>query len=173
MKEARTRRALFGATAALACALVSAVSGAQSLPATQAETLSGKPIVLAQAVRGHAAVLIASFSKDAGPDCDAWARAARADVALAGIAVYQAAMLQRAPALVRLMIKSSLRKQVPAAQQDHFLVFSQDDALWRSYFAVTTDKEPYAVLIDADGKIRWHGHGDPQFLEPLLKDALK
>jgi hypothetical protein len=39
---------------------------AQSLPATAGETLSGKRIVLSDAVHGHAAILVAGFSREGG-----------------------------------------------------------------------------------------------------------
>ena len=150
-----------------------AVGHAQTLPATTGETLTGQPLALAQAVKGHSAVLIASFSKDAGSGADAWAKAVRQDSALAGVAAYEAAMLEKAPGFIRGMIKSGLRKQVPVGVQDHFVVLTQDEPLWRSYFGVSTDKEPYVVLLDASGRVLWHGHGDAQSLEPLLKAALR
>jgi hypothetical protein len=146
---------------------------AQTMPATVGETLSGHRVILAQSVRGHASLLIASFSKEAGSSADEWAKDARADSALGGLAIYQAAMLERAPGFIRSMIKSSLRKQTPAAAQDTFFVITEDEPLWRSYFGVSTDKDPYVVLIDAAGQVRWHGHGAAADLEPLVKAALK
>lgn len=145
---------------------------AQTLPTTEGDTLSGHRVVLARAVSGKPAVLIASFSKDAGPGCGEWSKAVRADSSLAGVAVYEAAMLEQAPGFVRGMIKSSMRKGLSTAEQDNFLVFTQDEALWRSYFGVTSDKDPWVVLIDAAGQVRWHGHGAAANLEPLLKSAL-
>jgi ATP10 protein len=168
-----TRRFLLGRAIVLWLALAGSLCEAQVMPSTEGETLSGHRLVLAQAVRGHASILIASFSRDAGPLADQWAKAARADAALAAATVYQAAMLGRAPGPIRAMVKSGLRKQTPAAVQDAFVVLTQDEPMWRSYFGVAEDKDPYVVLIDAGGQIRWHGHGSAAYLEPLLKDALK
>ncbi|WP_263352871.1 hypothetical protein [Acidicapsa acidisoli] len=152
--------------------LLAALSGqAQGLPSTAGETLSGKRIELSDAIRGHAVVLIACFSREAGDGCGAWAKAVRSDPALAGIAVYQVAMLERAPGFMRGMIKSGMRKGISAAEQDNFLVLTQDDKLWRSYFSVTADKDPYVVLLNASGQICWHGHGAAKDLEPLLRTA--
>ena len=146
---------------------------AQALPATAGETLNGQTLVLAHALQGHAGVLIASFSKEGGTGADAWVKAVRQDPALAGVAVYEAAMLERAPGFVRGVVKSALRKQVAPALQDHFVVLVQDEPLWRTYLGVSTDKEPYVVLLDAGGRVLWHGHGDAKNLEPLLKTALR
>jgi len=151
--------------AGIACA-------AQTMPATSGQTLSGKRIVLPEAMRGHAAVFIASFSKQAGTAADAWAKGVRADSALNGVAVFEAAMLERAPGLIRKMVVASIRKQTPLALQDNYIVFSDDESQWRSYLGVTTDKDPWVFLFDASGKVLWHGHGASTGLEPLLKTAL-
>jgi hypothetical protein len=143
----------------------------QTLPTTAGETLSGKRIVLADAMRGHVAILIVGFTRAGGDGCGAWAKAVRADSALEGITVYSMAMLEEVPGFVRGMIKSSMRKGATPDEQDHFVILTQDDKLWRSYFGVTNDKDPYVALIDANGQIRWHGHGAAKDLEPLLRSA--
>jgi hypothetical protein len=146
-------------------------SSVEALPNTAGETLNGKPIVLADAVRGHAAVLVVGFSKEAGDGNGGWARALHADPAFAGIAVYQVAILERAPGFVRGSIKAGLRKGVAPADHDNFVVLVQDEKQWRNYFNVTADKDPYVVLLDAAGRDRWHGHGAARDLEPLLRAA--
>lgn len=154
-----------------AAMVLGAGSLAQTLPATPGETLSGRRIVLADAVRGHVAVLVAGFSKDAGDGCGAWTRALRSDPVFAGATVYQIALLEQAPGFLRGMIKSGMRKGVSSAEQDHFVILVQDDKLWRSYFSVAADKDPYVVLLSAEGKVLWHGHGAAKDLEPLLMSA--
>lgn len=158
--------------AGLALAAACVLTQAQTLPKTQGETLSGKQLVLANAVQGHFSVIISSFSKDAGASAENWSKAVHQDPALAGVAVYQAAMLERAPGFIRGLVKAGLRKQVPAALQDNFVILVQDEPLWRSYFGVTADKEAYVVLLNGEGRVLWHGHGDAKTLEPLLKSGL-
>ena len=162
----------------LTCAILLFTVGAtwtlaQSLPATAGESLSGHSVVLAQAVRGHASLVIASFSKEAGSACEEWSKQVHADAAMASVTVYQAAELEQAPGFIRGMVKSALRKQVPSAWQDNFVVLTQDGKQWRDYFGVTTDKDPWIVLLDAHGKVLWHGHGQASTLEPLVRGALK
>lgn len=150
---------------------ICASAGAQAIPATAGESLSGKRVAPADAVRGHWSLLIASFSKDAGSQCDEWAKLARADSALTGVAVYEEAMLGRAPGFIRGVIKSALRKDRSAAEKESFFVLTEDEPQWRSYFNVTAESDPYIVLLDPAGQIRWHGHGNAANLEPLLKVA--
>ena len=165
------RRVLHGLFIALV-AVTSLWGQSTAMPMTTGETVSGKRIVLAEALRGHAAVVVMSFSREAGNGSNAWARPVRADAALAGVTVYQAAMLEAAPGLVRGVIKNAMRKRLTAAEQDNFVILAQDGKLWRSYFGVTADQDPYVALLDADGQVRWHGHGAARDLEPLLKAAL-
>jgi hypothetical protein len=156
--------------------VVSAMMGlngfSQAMPNTAGETLSGKRIVLADKVRGHAVVLVAGFSHEAGNGTGAWVRAIHADPALAGVSVYEIAEIEGAPSLIRGMIRSGMKKGVPAAEQDYFVVLTDDGKPWRSYFDVGDDRVPYVMLLDPSGKILWHGHGSASDLESQLKGAL-
>jgi hypothetical protein len=152
---------------------IAVAANAQNMPATAGETLSNHRIVLAQAVSGHPALLAACFSKEAGPSCSEWVRQAQTDPALAGVAVYELAMLGRAPGFIRGTIESGMRKGLSVPEQDQFVILTQDEPQWRNYFGVTMDKDAWVVLIDPAGRILWHGHGAAANLEPLLKSALK
>jgi hypothetical protein len=147
------------------------ICSSQTLPATPGETLSGRHIVLEDVVSGHAVVLVAGFTRESADSCGAWAKLLRGDPALAGVAVYQVAMLKQAPSFVRGTIKSGLRNGLSTAQQDKFVILTQDDKLWQSYFGVTADKDPYVVLLDDKGQVLWHGHGAAKDLEPQLRAA--
>jgi hypothetical protein len=154
-------------------ALLIGTCAAQTLPATEGETLGGHRVAVAQAIRGHRAVLIAGFSKAAGDACAEWARAVNSDPALRPVEVYQLVMLEEAPRILRPAIKSGMRKGLSIAEQERLVILTQDEKLWRSYFGVNNDNEPWVVLIDEDGRVLWHGHGSAQYLEPLLKQALR
>lgn len=140
-----------------------------SMPATSGETLSGKRLVLSDAVKNQPAILVIGFSQQAGDGCGLWANALHSDPALAGTLIYEAAMLEKAPSFLRGMIKSSMRKGLTPAQQDAFVVLTQDEKLWRAWLDVSEDKDPYVVLLDSSGKILWHGHGAAKDLESQLR----
>lgn len=170
----RGRRRLWSAKIAVVAGLLSfAQTGlAQNLPSTQGETLNSKRITLSNVIKGHPAILIAGFSHDAGDACGAWFHNLRSDPAFKGAAVYEVAEIEKAPSFVRGMIKSGMRKGIAAADQDNFVVLTQDDASWRSFFQVQNDKEPYVILFDSSGQTRWRGHGNVKDLESQLKAAL-
>lgn len=166
------RPAVMRVFVAAALSILSISCVAQAMPATPGESLSGKRVVLADAVRGHTAVLVAGFSHEGGMATGDWIKTVRADPAFAGVVVYQVAMLEGAPSFVRGMIRNGMKKSVPPAEQDYSVVLTQDQKLWESYFGVTTDKDPYVELIDSSGKVLWRGHGAARDLEPQMKAAL-
>ena len=145
---------------------------AQKMPTTSGETLNGKKIVLSDAVRGHAAILVAGFSHDGGMACGDWMKAIRADAALAGVDVYEIAVLEGAPGLFRGMIKSAMRKGMSSEEQQRSVVLTQDDKLWQTYFAVSNVQEPQVMLLDAQGNVVWRGHGAAISVEPQLRNAV-
>ena len=152
--------------------LLTLTARGQEMPRTAGETLTGKHVVLADEVRGHSAVLVAGFSHAGGNGTAAWVKAVHGDSALANWSVYEIAQIAGAPGFVRGMIKSGMRKSVPAADQDSFVVLTQDENPWRTYFDVSDDRVPYVVLIDGAGKVLWRGHGAAAEQEPQLKAAL-
>jgi len=141
------------------------------MPRTAGETLSGRQMVLADEVQGHPAILVAGFSRAGGNGTGAWVKAIRSDSALAGIPVYEIAQIGGAPGLIRGMIRSGMKKSVPADEHDRFVVLTQDEKPWRSYFQVGDDQVPYVLMMDASGKVLWSGHGQAAELEPKLKAA--
>ena len=159
----------------LAWASTDAIAQTQvpGMPATAGETLSGKQIVLSEAVRGHRAVLVAGFSHDGGIACGDWMKAIHADAALAGVEVYEIAMLEGAPRILRGIIKSGMRKGVSSAEQERSVVLTQDEKAWETYFAVSNAQEPQVMLLDAQGNVVWRGHGSASAIEPQLRNALR
>ena len=159
----------------LVALLTSAMAQGQppGMPTTAGETLSGKRIVLADAVLGHRTVLVAGFSHDGGIACGEWMKAIRGDAALAGVDVYEIAMLEGAPGIFRGMIKSGMRKGMSPAEQARSVVLTQDDKAWEKYFAVSNGQESQVMLLDADGNVLWRGHGAASAVEAELGNAVK
>lgn len=154
------------------CAIVLAQGQPPGMPTTAGETLSGKRIVVADAVRAHRTVLVAGFSHDGGIACGDWMKAIRGDAALAGVEVYEIAMLEGAPGIFRGMIKSGMRKGMTSAEQERSVVLTQDDKAWERYFAVSNAQEPQLMVLDAEGTVVWRGHGTASALEAELRNAV-
>ena len=76
-----------------------------------------------------------------------------------GIDAWSIANLEKAPAMVRGMIRGSMRKGTPAARLDHSLIMTKDEKLWRQALGVKEDNLPVVVLVDPSGQIVWTYEG--------------
>jgi hypothetical protein len=127
---------------------------AQSLPATEGETLNGKPIRLATNLSGKPAIVVIGFSKASSAESGAWTKRLKEDAGLAGMAVYQVAVLEEVPKLVRGMVKSSIRGSVPVADQGTFVMLFHDEAQWKELAHYRNADDAYVVVLDAHGTLR-------------------
>lgn len=146
---------------------------AQTMPHSSGEILTGGSLCLAEAVHGKPTLLVASFSRESSRDSAEWIRALHNDPAFAGSAIYQLVMLQRAPALVRPLIRRGLRNQTPAAFQNHTLLLTSDELAWHDWLHAGIATEPSVIALDASGKILWSGTGPSGALLQKLKAALR
>jgi hypothetical protein len=134
---------------------ISSLAAADALPVTPAETLTGKKVQFPTALEGKAAVCVFGFSKEAGDRTKEWMTQLNHD----GINAWSVANLEKAPAFVRGMIRSSMRKGTPPSQADHFLIMTKDEKDWAHILALKQDKQPVVAVLDADGKILWTYEG--------------
>src|SRR6202140_3928570 len=100
---------------------------AENLPMTQAETLAGQKLEFPAALAGKAAVCVFGFSKEAGDRTKVWMTRLSQD----GINSWSIANLEGAPALVRGMIRSSMRKGTPPPLLERSLIMTKDEKAWK------------------------------------------
>ncbi|MBN9658028.1 MAG: hypothetical protein J0H49_07605 [Acidobacteria bacterium] len=131
------------------------LAAAQALPNTQVESLAGQKLTIPQAFGGKPVILVWSFSKKAGEATRAWTD----PLAKEGLPVWSAAMLEAAPRFVRPMIRSGMRKDTPAKQQERSLLFYQGEKQWRQILKPPKDEDPLVVLLDAQGAVAWSYSG--------------
>lgn len=127
----------------------------QALPQTEAEALSGRKVTLPDVFGGKPAVVVFSFSKGAGQRTREWVVALERE----GAPVWSAAMLESAPRFVRPMIRSGMKKDLPATMLDRSLCIYSGDKAWRAALGLVSDDAPLVVLIDAKGRIAWKLQG--------------
>ena len=126
-------------------------------PTLEAETLAGGKLRLPDAAKGQPALLVITFSKDAGDASKPWCERFVKDFGSSRL--FQAAHLERAPRLVRGLIRRGMRGDMPASLQARMLLIYQGEAEWRSRFGVTNDNLPYLVTLNAEGRITWIHQG--------------
>jgi hypothetical protein len=157
----------------LALSLLLPLTGvAQSIPRVNAESLDGKSISLPQDFAGKVAILIIGFSRGGGNQCGPFARklAKEPSVVEGKVAIYEIAMLESAPRLIRPMILHGMRSGIPQAEQNRFLPLFHDEKQWKQVakFIESAQNDAYLLLVSSDGAVRWTGHG--QYSERLYSE---
>jgi|GEM_PF-2390547 len=163
-------RALLLAPALLSLALQAQT--AQSMPTTAGERLSGGNIQIVSALSGQPAILVASFSRTSSAAANEWLRALHNDPAFARSTVWYVVQLQRAPRLVRPLVRNALRGQIPAKWQANTVLLTADEIAWRDWFHAGTETAPSVVALDSNGNAMWRGTGSSLTLSAKLKAAL-
>ena len=130
-------------------------AAAENLPVTQAETLTGQKLEFPTALAGKPAVCVFGFTKEAGDRTKVWMTHLSQD----GINAWSVANLESAPALVRGMIRSSMRKGTPRPLLERSLILTKDEKAWKHALAVNQNNLPVVVLLDASGHLLWTYEG--------------
>ena len=161
----------------IAAVAVSIVLGAM-LPHTEAETLSGKKIVLPDALNGHAAVVVIGFTKRSQSQVAAWSTQLTKDYGTEPrLQRYSIAVLDGVPSFIRGMVTTSIRRKVSAEQQDNFVVITHDAKPWRDLAAITAQDDAYVILFDetAHAVAQTHGSVESAYgpLQSEIRDLLK
>ena len=148
---------------------------AQTIPHTEAETLSGKKITLPDAAAGHPAIFVIGFSRAGGDSSGKWGKELHKEFSEPNaVHIFIVAVLQDAPAIARGMIKHGMRSGTPKAEQDSFIVLSKDEDTWKKLVEFSDANDAYVLLVDPSATVRWHTHGkspDPQTMG-ALREAL-
>jgi hypothetical protein len=178
--EGTLRRALFflGILVVMRLILLGMLAFAASLPpgspwpTTEADTLAGAKLRLPDAAKGKPALIVMTFSKDAGTVSKAWTTRFLKDFPPSQL--YQIAMLEKAPRFVRGIIRSGMRGDMAATLHSRMLLLYQGDAAWRSRLAITNVDLPYLAVLDAEGRVKWSHQGkfDENEYQKLRQNAV-
>lgn len=128
---------------------------AQTLPWSEAESLAGKKAALPGVWAGRPAVVVWSFSREAGDGVKEWMTGLEKE----GIQAWSVAMLEAAPRLIRPLIRSGMRKQAAAGQVERWLCLYKGEKDWRAALGVADDKLPVVVVVNRQGGIAWKRAG--------------
>lgn len=140
---------------ALFVCLLALPLAANPLPRAEGESLTGQKTVLPDALRGEPAVVIWSFSREAGEMVSKWA----APLARDRVNVWSAAVIEAAPRLIRPMIRAGMRQASPKPFHERFLCITRGEKELRQALGVRNDKLAYVTLLDSGGTILWQHAG--------------
>jgi len=137
---------------------VAQISGA--MPKIEGESLAGQTVQLPDDAAGKVAVLIFGFSKASKGSTSAWGKKISADFSnQPAFVLYQLPVLEDVPRLIRGMVISSIRKDVPDNMRDHFVLVLHGEAQLKTLVSYKDSDDAYIVVLDRAGKIAAQTHG--------------
>ena len=147
------------------------------MPHTEAETLSGKKIVLPDAVNGHPTIVVMGFTKRSQSQTAAWSTQLTKDYAdEPRLQRYAIAVLDDVRGFMRGRVTASIRRGVPQEQQDAFIVLAHDAKPWRDLAAITNPDDAYVILFDDSAHVVAQTHGSVEdayaSLQPEIRNVL-
>lgn len=150
------RFVLVGLACLLAC---SAIAQAPSRPLAT-RTLDGRAFAVPDGLGARASLLVIGFTRDSRAATRAWAQAvARDDALRRAVDLYQVAMLEDVPSLLRRLVVAGIRRDVPASLHGRFLVVTRDTDTWKKLASPAGMEvgDACVLLLDAHGRIAWRG----------------
>jgi ATP10 protein len=142
-----------------------------TLPQIKGTSLEDRDVTLPEAAAGKAALLIITFSKAAGEHGRAWNDRFIQDYPQDDKATsYSIAMLEDVPGLFRGMVRSGIKRSIPAALRRRFITVVKDEAQWKQYIGMKEEKDPYLLLLDTSGRVSWKHQGS---FDQKIYDTLK
>ena len=132
----------------------------QSLPPINSKTLNDTQVALPNAGGSQPLILVVGFSHKSSESCGPWGKRLAADFhANPKVAYYQIPVLQDAPSFVRGFILRGMRKDVPAAEQPHYIPVYDHEADWKKLVGFSGPDEAYVIVADPQGHVVWQTHG--------------
>lgn len=120
------------------------------------QSLAGNSTHLTTEIAGKIAVVVFSFSKSGGKDTQLWDRALLEDYGgNRSVALSTVIMLQSVPRLLRGIIVSGIKNNMPDQLHASTIVSYVDEKLWKQRLAAANDSHAYVMLLGQDGRIRW------------------
>jgi hypothetical protein len=131
----------------------SSLNDNDKLPSIAAPALSGKWVDMPAITAGKPAVAIFSFSRAAGREAQNWTQHLSKDDE--HLAIYTVIFLESVPRLLRSMVLSEIKKDVPGVMQDRTIILYRDEREWKQRLQLTDEHRACLTLIRANGEIQW------------------
>ena len=77
------------------------------------------------------------------------------------VAYYEMPMLASVPKLLRGFVEGRIKASVSDRGRPHFLPLTDNESEWRSLVHYSNPDDPYLLVVDDQGVIRWQTQGPP------------
>ena len=141
--------------------IVALVAAALSIAGLNLSTqnLKGEPRVFPADVAQRRAVVVVTFSKSASDEASEWTRKLRENQQKLAASIYQIAVLEDVPALVRSFVISALRRGIPRDLHDNFWIATSSSKEWQERTGSRSLDEAHVFVLEDRSQITWRFHG--------------
>lgn len=127
---------------------------AQQVPRTEELNLLGQKVVLPNAVEGRVGVLVIGFTRASKEPTSAWGKALQSQLGqVAGVEVYQVAVLEDVPRVIRGMVIAGIKSGIPDNLRSHFITVLHDEPEWKKIVQYQQPDEAYVLVLDRTGNV--------------------
>jgi len=138
----------------------SIASAAQTIPPVKAKSLDASEVQLPAAWGSQVLILVLGFSHKSADIVENWGKHISADFhGDTRVAYYQMPNLEGVPGFVKPMILKGMHKDVPPAEQSHFVPIYDHKSEWKTLVHFSAPDDAYLIVASANGHPIWQSHG--------------
>ena len=146
----------------ISASIASASPNPPRIPSVHGTTFSDARVDLPDALHGKVGILVVGFSQGSRDAVTTWGKKLATDYYDSpDVLYYEMPMLASVPKFLRGFVEGRIRNSVSARGKPHFLPLTNDEAEWRDLTHYSTPDDPYILLVDSQGTIRWQTQGPP------------
>jgi hypothetical protein len=132
------------------------------IPTVHGATFSDAKVDLPADLQGKVGILVVGFSQGSRDAVTAWGKRLATDYyGSTTVLYYEMPMLASVPRLLRGFVEGRIKASVSDRGRAHFLPLTEDEPAWRALTHYSAPDDPYIMLVDGEGAIRWQTQGAP------------
>lgn len=132
------------------------------IPAVHGTTFANAKVDLPDALRGKVGILVVGFSQGSRDAVTTWGKKLASDYYDSpNVLYYEMPMLASVPRFLRGFVEGRIKASVSDRGKPHFLPLTENEGEWRALVHYKNPDDPYLLLVDETGTIRWQTQGPP------------
>ena len=132
------------------------------IPSVHGTTFADKKVDLPDALQGKVGILVVGFSQGSREAVTTWGKKLAADYYDSrNVAYYEMPVLAAVPKIMRGFVAGRIKASVSDRSKPHFLPLTDNETQWRELTHYSAPDDPYILLVDGQGTVRWQTQGQP------------
>jgi hypothetical protein len=143
-------------------ALASGTNPGPQIPSVHGTTFSDNKVDLPEDLQGKVGILVVGFSTGSRDAVTDWGKKLAADYFDSpNVLYYEMPVLASVPKMMRGFVQGRIKSSVSDRGKPHFLPLIDNEMSWRALAHYNKPDDPYILLVDGNGRVRWQSQGPP------------